>query len=456
MTERSSTDVLVVGGGPAGCAAAIRLAAVGHQVTVLERSGGLSPVARGDLLVPAAVDELVDLGIDLAAIGANPITGTRLWHGRTVRSRALARHADQHVGRRSRTPHRSQCGTAQNGRRRSAPTSDSAHVRPPRRSNAASCAVRRSNSRTARPGEIGCRFLVVADGANSRFGRGLGTHRDRRWPYAISASTYVTSDRSTDSWIETSLGPPDANGHPVTGHGWVHPVGDGTLNIGVTVLSSYRDVRGVNIVKLLDSFAESVAQRWRFDPTERLVEPVRRRRRSVGRCRRRWGRRSSSPATRPGMANPFNSHGVRAALATGRTAADVLDEALTVGNSTTLQLYPALLDEALGRYHKVGRLTARFLGRPWLLRTALASGIRSDAAMGAALRIATNELRTAKPVAPSARIASPPSSPVSLRAGDPSRIAGRLRAGGQWCSVWRRFPGRGRRSVTTDRARITG
>ncbi|NKB42628.1 MAG: FAD-dependent oxidoreductase, partial [Ilumatobacter sp.] len=81
VTERSSTDVLVVGGGPAGCSAAIRLAAMGHQVTVLERSGGESPVARGDLLVPAAVDELVDLGLNLNALGGNAITGSRLWHG---------------------------------------------------------------------------------------------------------------------------------------------------------------------------------------------------------------------------------------------------------------------------------------------------------------------------------------------------------------------------------------
>ena len=152
--------------------------------------------------------------------------------------------------------------------------------------------------------EIGCRFLVVADGANSRFGRGLGTHRDRRWPYAISASTYVTSDRSTDSWIETSLGPADANGHPVTGHGWVHPVGDGTLNIGVTLLSSYRDVRGVNIVKLLDSFAESVAQRWRFDPTERLLEPVRRRTPVGGSVSPTMGPTFLVAGDAAGMANP--------------------------------------------------------------------------------------------------------------------------------------------------------
>jgi flavin-dependent dehydrogenase len=349
-------------------------------------------VARGDLLVPAAVDELADLGLDTRALGGNTIIGTRLWHdGRSIPLRwpgtgtswsdgAVVRRADLNAALRERAV--AVGAEVRLGARATAPSVERGFVR--------GASIEYKDGSTS---EIGCRFLVVADGANSRFGRGLGTHRDRRWPYAISASTYVTSERSDDSWIETSLGPPDANGHPVTGHGWVHPVGDGTLNIGVVVLSSYRDVRGVNIVKLLDAFAESVAPRWRFDPTERLVEPNRRRTPLGGSVSPTMGPTFLVAGDAAGMANPFNGHGVRAALATGRTAADVLDEALTIGNSTTLQRYPAILDEALGQYHKVGRLTARFLGRPWLLRAALSTGIRSEAAMGAALRIATNELR---------------------------------------------------------------
>lgn len=392
MPVRSSTDVLVVGGGPAGCAAAIRLAAVGHQVTVLESTDGDTPVGSGDLLVPAAVDELSDLGIDMGAIGANPIAGTRLWH----RERSVAVHwpptrvgtSTGAVVRRSTLNRalRERAATAgaevRLGARATTPTVERGFVR--------GATIETSDGSTD---DIGCRFLLVADGANSRFGRGLGTHRDRRWPYAISANTYVTSDRANESWIETSLGPPDADGQPVTGHGWVHPVGDGTLNVGVSMLSSYRDVHGVNIIKLLDSFAASVAERWAFDPRERLVEPVRRRTPLGGSVSPRMGPTFLVAGDAAAMANPFNGHGVRAALATGRTAADVFDEALTVGNSTTLQHYPALLEEALGQYHKVGRLTVRFLGRPWLLRAALSTGIRSEAAMGAALRIATNELR---------------------------------------------------------------
>ena len=203
----------------------------------------------------------------------------------------------------------------------------------------------------------------------------------------------VRSDRGDNSWIETHLGPLDANENPVTGHGWVHPRGDGTLNIGVTVSSSYRDVLGVNILKLLDVFAISIADRWQFDPTKPLVAPIRRRTPVGGSVGPTMGPTFLIAGDAAGMANPFTAYGMLAALTTGRVAAEVLDEALTVGNSTTLQRYPAQLDESFAQYHKVGRLSARFFGRPWLLRTALRTGIRSEAAMGAALRIATNELR---------------------------------------------------------------
>ncbi len=400
MSTRTSTDVLVVGGGPAGCAAAIALAGAGHQVTVLDQRRGPAPESRGDLVVPAAVADLESLDIDVTDLG-HSVLGTRLWHG----DRSVAVRWPRDGGPdsppvtgavidRNRLDAALQArataagAVVRLGARATSPLVDRGFVR------GATVVVDDDGAPGAPSIDIGCRFILVADGANSRFGRGLGTHRDRRWPSAVTASTVVASDRGSDAWLETHLGPLDANANPVTGHGWVHPRGDGTLNIGVTVSSSYRDVFGVNIVKLLDAFCVSIADRWRFDPTQLLVDPVRRRTPVGGSVGPTMGPTFLVAGDAAGMANPFTAHGMLAALTTGRIAAEVLDEALTVGNSTTLQRYPARLDETFAQYHKVGRLSARFLGRPWLLRTALRSGIRSEAAMGAALRIATNELRT--------------------------------------------------------------
>ena len=241
--------------------------------------------------------------------------------------------------------------------------------------------------------EFRSRFVVVADGANSRFGRALGTARERDWPYGIATRSYWNSPRTNDTWLETRLGIPDASGNAIAGYGWVAPVGDGTVNIGIGLLSSYRDVRGVNALKLLDSFATQIADAWGINPAEPLKSPTRFRVPLGGSVGPTMGPTFLVIGDAAGAANPFNGDGVNAALMTGRLAADVLDEALTTGNSTSLQRYPTLLADAAGQYNKVGRLAARFLGRPAVLRPLLRVGMRSDRVMGSALRIATGELR---------------------------------------------------------------
>ncbi len=74
----SQADVLILGGGVAGCAAAIALARKGRRVTLIERETTARHKVCGEFLSGEALDDLHALGIDAAALGAVPIDYVRL------------------------------------------------------------------------------------------------------------------------------------------------------------------------------------------------------------------------------------------------------------------------------------------------------------------------------------------------------------------------------------------
>jgi len=71
-------EVLILGGGVAGCAASIALARKGRSVTLIERE--LTPRHKvcGEFLSGEALEDLHALGIDIASLGAVPIDYVRL------------------------------------------------------------------------------------------------------------------------------------------------------------------------------------------------------------------------------------------------------------------------------------------------------------------------------------------------------------------------------------------
>jgi flavin-dependent dehydrogenase len=90
----AARDAIVIGGGPAGCAAAIGLARRGASVTLLERDRIVAPKVCGEFLSVEACAHARELGIDLQALGAAPIERVRVsWRGTTVESRLPFRAA---------------------------------------------------------------------------------------------------------------------------------------------------------------------------------------------------------------------------------------------------------------------------------------------------------------------------------------------------------------------------
>lgn len=73
-------DALIVGGGPAGCAAAITLARAGCHPTLIERSNGPTDKVCGDFLSVDSIQHARFLGVDPIELGAVPISRVRLIH----------------------------------------------------------------------------------------------------------------------------------------------------------------------------------------------------------------------------------------------------------------------------------------------------------------------------------------------------------------------------------------
>ncbi|HTF69546.1 MAG TPA: FAD-dependent oxidoreductase, partial [Edaphobacter sp.] len=71
-------EVLILGGGVAGCAASIALARKGRSVTLIEREPTTRHKVCGEFLSGEALEDLHALGIDVASLGAVPINYVRL------------------------------------------------------------------------------------------------------------------------------------------------------------------------------------------------------------------------------------------------------------------------------------------------------------------------------------------------------------------------------------------
>ena len=248
--------------------------------------------------------------------------------------------------------------------------------------------------------EVRARYVVVADGANSRFGRALGTARNRTWPQGMAIRGYYTSPRHDEPWIESHLDVRDPAGNVLPGYGWIFPVGDGRVNVGVGLLSTFSRWKSVNTTKLMDAFVGWAPASWGIRP-ETACGPATGGRLPMG--------LSVGPATGPGWLvtgdaaaaiNPFNGEGIAYAYETGRMAAETLQTALTglggpnaVAAGGELGDYERRLQAEYALYFKVARAFVKIIGRPALMRALVGTGMHSRTLMEWVLRIMANLLR---------------------------------------------------------------
>jgi flavin-dependent dehydrogenase len=204
---------------------------------------------------------------------------------------------------------------------------------------------------------------------------------------------YFTSPRHDEPWIESHLDVRDKSGNVLPGYGWIFPVGDGRVNVGVGLLSTFNQWKAVNTSKLMDDFVAWAPASWGISPESSCGPPTGGRLPmglSVG---PRVGPNFLVTGDAGGAINPFNGEGIAYAYETGRFAAEALHEALTSGNGLALQAYERRLQHEWGLYYKVARAFVRLIGHPDAMRVLVGTGMHSRTLMEWVLRIMANLLR---------------------------------------------------------------
>jgi geranylgeranyl reductase family protein len=393
MAPTERFDVLVVGAGPSGAAAAYWLAEAGHRVLVVERKAFPREKTCGDGLTPRAVRQLHDMGLAGPLEGYQRFDGLRsIGHGVTLELEwpdhpdfppfgyvVRRRDLDEMVAERAVKSG----ATLWTGTEAVAPVVDGGLVR--------GAQIRRKG--TNRTEIVDARYVVVADGANSRFGRALGTARDRSFPLGMAVRGYFESPLHDDPWIESHLDIRDRSGNHLPGYGWIFPVGDGTVNVGVGLLSTFSGWKDVNTSHLMDAFCETAPERWGISPATSCGPPTGGKLPTGGSVGPKVGPTWLVVGDAAGSVNPFNGEGISVAYETGRLAAQAVDEALRTRDGLALQGYPARLEEVYGLYFKVARAFVRAIGNPAVMRELTRVGFQSRTLMEWVLRIMANLLR---------------------------------------------------------------
>jgi geranylgeranyl reductase family protein len=235
-------------------------------------------------------------------------------------------------------------------------------------------------------------LTIIADGSMNRFGRELGSERRRDYPMGLAARGYYASPRSTDPFLESQLDLRDSSGATMPGYGWVFPLGDGTVNVGVGLLSTFKRWKHVNTSRMLADYVATAPRYWELGEDSKLTEPV-------------GGKLTMSFSKGPlvgsnwitigdaaGAINPWNGEGISYAYETGRIAADHVGRALGTADFGLLRRYPQHLEDEYGLYYKTARIFVKLIGHPSVMRTLAHTGLRNRSLMEWTLKVMANLL----------------------------------------------------------------
>ncbi|GMQ98255.1 MAG: geranylgeranyl reductase family protein [Acidimicrobiia bacterium] len=380
--------ILVVGGGPGGASCAYWLARNGLDVHLVEKKTYPREKACGDGLTPRAVKQLLDMGFDFDGLDLHRVDGLRAyagdlkiempWPEHSVYPNwgATMRRADLDGAVAALA--QAQGATIEQGTT-AAPILENGKV--------VSVSLSRSEGERIETPDL----VVIADGSNSRFGRGVGASRRKDYPYGLAVRAYYESPLSQDAFIESQLDIRDNQGKAMPGYGWVFPLGDGEINIGAGLVSTFKGWKDVNTSHILDAYINSLPEHWKVTDITPHTKPIGGKlpmSLSVG---PKVGRNWLLVGDASGAVNPFNGEGIDYAYETGRMAATHV-AAFVAGDEFALARYATDLEETYGDYHRVARVFVKAIGNPAIMRSLTTVGLRSRPLMEWTLKVMANLL----------------------------------------------------------------
>lgn len=371
------SDVVIVGAGPAGSAAAAWAARRGHEVLIIDAAEFPRDKPCGDGLTPRAVLELQRLGLGdwldghirhhglrLCGFGASvevrwpgpsfPASGSavpRTELDDRIRKVAEDAGASMLLGVKAVDVSRDSCGCVD-------------------------AVLLADGSR------VSCRWVIVADGARSPFGRVLGRQWHQETVYGVAVRGYLASPRAGEPWISSDLELRSVEGQVLPGYGWIFPLGNGEVNIGVGALATAKRPADVALRPLIKHYTELKRTDWGFEGPPRAVSSALLPMGGAvsGVAGPNWVLIGDAAA----CVNPLNGEGIDYGLETGRLAAEML------GSSDLSSAWPSVLQEHYGRGFSVARRLGLLLTLPRFLPLTGPVAMRSSHLMGVAVRVMGN------------------------------------------------------------------